>query len=294
MKDKVKVSLIQFAPQWFQPENNAQRMRDFAEKEAQKGAELIVFPETSNIGYITPLVAGEATSFAPGVSAVEFAAKYVKASEPIPGPTTELLGEVSSQYNVYIVAGMSQLHPVIPATIYNSAVLIGPSGVVGVHHKVNTALHEKDLFYPGTTLDVYRTDLGNIGMLVCYDGRFPENARVLALKGAEIICSVWAIPNLGKLINVHNLKYRAYTRAQENGCYFLACNRTGTEGDKVYMGHSAIAEPNGDIIAYADSDKEEVITAELYNEEVVKYRVSFTIFRDRRPDLYSLITAPPS
>lgn len=293
MRERVKVSLVQFAPVWLDREKNAERMKCFAQEVAEKGSELIVFPELSNIGYVNPVTIGQVPSFDSKTSAIEFAAKYIKASEPVPGPTTELLGEATSKYGVYIVVGISQLHPVIPATLYNSAVLIGPSGVIGIHHKMHIPLNERYYFFPGNTADVYRTDIGNIGMTVCYDGRFPELTRILSLKGAEIICAIWNTPGVEHMDPMSH-KYRAHVRAQENGNYFLACNRVGKEGDVSFLGHSAIAKPDGGIVAYSDSQEEEVITAELYNEEIIKFRALLGVFRDRRPELYSLITEPMS
>ena len=225
MKDKVKASLVQFAPVWLDRERNAEQMKRFAQAEAEKGSELIVFPELSNIGYITPVVIGQLPNFDSKTSAAEFAAKYIKASELVPGPTTETLGEVTKKYEVHIIVGISQLHPVIAATLYNSAVLIGPSGLIGTHHKMHIPANERYYFYPGNTADVYGTDLGNLGMLVCYDGRFPELSRVLALKGAEIICALSASPRVEHQYPEMD-KYRADCRAQENGVYFIACNRS--------------------------------------------------------------------
>ena len=132
-------------------------MKRFAQEEAEKGSELVVFPELSNSCYFTPVVIGQLPSYDSKTSAAEFAVNYVKASEPVPGPTTEILGEVTRKYGVYIVVGISQLHPVITGTLYNSAVLIGPSGVIGIHHKMHIPLNERYYFYPGNTADVYRT-----------------------------------------------------------------------------------------------------------------------------------------
>ncbi|MFC1912256.1 carbon-nitrogen hydrolase family protein [Chloroflexota bacterium] len=292
MKDKVKVSLVQFAPVWLDRHSSAKRMKRFAEEEAAKGSELIVFPELCNVGYITPVVVGEPPSFDSETTAAQFASKYIKASEPVPGPTTDVLEAVTRKYGVYIVVGISQIHPVVPATLLNSAVLVGPSGLVGIHHKMHIPADERSYFYPGNTVDVYRTDLGNLGMLVCYDGRFPEPSRILALKGAEIICALSASPRVEHQYPEMD-KYRADCRAQENGVYFIACNRSGKEGNTVYLGHSAIAKPGGGIIASSESENEEVITAELYNEEIIAFRSSFIgVFRDRRPEMYSLITEP--
>ena len=226
----------------------------------------------------------------------EFAATYVRSAETIPGPTTEALSVLTRRYGVYVVVGIAQKHPVVPATLYNSGALIGPQGVIGVHHKMHLPLLEKLYFYAGNETEVFKTELGNIGIEVCYDGRFPEISRILTLKGAEIICCIWAVPgSYGKLAPASDTLYhRAYVRAQENGVYFINSNRSGHQGDVSFTGHSAIAAPNGVLIAKSETDQEEVIRVVLKEDELINYRATLNIFRDRRPELYGLICAPLS
>ncbi|MDP6100533.1 MAG: carbon-nitrogen hydrolase family protein [Dehalococcoidia bacterium] len=297
MKEKVKVSLVQFAPEWLEREANTARMQAIAEEQAQKGAELVVFPELANLGYITPVWQGEPPSFGPGVSAIDFALKYIKGAEPIPGPTTQALESVAKRYRVHIIVGMAQRHPVISGMLYNSAALIGPQGVIGVHHKMHLPINEKHYFYPGSTAEVYPTELGNIGLMVCYDASFPELPRLLALKGAEILCSVHATPKgaVGKVLgDLEPHKHRAIVRAQENAAYYISCNRAGIEGATEWLGHSAMASPNGVVLAFSETEDEDVLTAELENDQILRYRATSPIFRDRRPDMYTPLLQPLS
>lgn len=295
MKAEVKVSAVQLAVERLQLEKNIERMKSFVEAEAKKGAELIVFPELANLGYIAPFMPGDSVD-PEDVNFTEIASKYALAAETIPGPTTEALLELTRKYNIYVVVGMAQRHPDVSPTLYNSAALLGPKGIIGVHHKMHLPLNEKHYFYPGSTSEVFTTDLGKIGLLVCYDCRFPEASRILALKGAEIICSVWNVSGgFGTVTpDMDSLKYRAYTRAQENGLFFVACNRSGTQGNAFFTGHSAIASPNGTIIASSTTKDEEVIRATLKEKELIDYRSSLSIFLDRRPELYGLVTKPLS
>ncbi|MFC2031926.1 carbon-nitrogen hydrolase family protein [Chloroflexota bacterium] len=291
MKEVVHVSVVQFAAEWLGLDKNIERMRSLAEAEAKEGAELIVFPELANLGYITPVLPGETCGFE-GMTYMEFASRYVRLAEPIPGPTTEALSEITRKYGVYIVVGLAQKHPVIPAgSLYNSAALIGPRGVVGVHHKMHIAYNEKHFFYSGNTSEVFNTDLGNIGMVICYDARFPEITRILTLKGAEIVCCPWAVPTQA---GPDSIKYRSYTRAQENAIFFISSNRTGQEGKYQYMGHSCIAAPTGAIIAASKTTDEEAIRAELKEVDLITSRSMMSIFRDRRPEMYGLLTKPLS
>lgn len=294
MRTNVKVSMVQFASEWLQTERNAARMKAFVEAEAKDGQDLIVFPELANTGYISPLEVEEQCGY-PGMNYAQFASAFMRAAETVPGPTTDALSDAARRYGVHVVVGMAQKHPVIPCSLYNSAVLIGPHGILGVHHKVHIPLNEKQFFYPGNTLDVFKTDLGTIGMQVCYDGRFPEITRVLALKGAEIICSPWCVPAIFTVPDAENsLKYRTYTRAQENGVFFVSCNRSGQEGKTIMLGRSVVSAPDGSFVAASQTSDEEVIRAELAEERLVRYRSKLSLFRDRRPELYDLICKPLS
>lgn len=301
MKKVVRVSAIQFASQWLDVEKNIEGMKSYVEAEAKEGAELIVFPELANIGYVTPALPGGTVSYE-GLSYTEFASRYVRAAETIPGSTTEALSGLTKKHGIYIVVGLAEKHPEIPYTVYNSAVLLGPLGIIGIHHKMHIPLSEKQFFYPGNTADVFKTELGNIGLQICYDARFPELTRILALKGAEIVCCLWGVFR-GRAVNgtdtklaleVNALKYRSYTRAQENGIYFISSNSAGHQGDIEFQGYSAIASPNGTIIASSETSDEDVIRAQLTDDELVNYRSTLTLFRDRRPEMYGLICKPLS
>ena len=221
MQDTVRVSLAQFAPVWLDPAANEERMATLAGEEGRGGADLVVFPELADVGYITGC--GTASGVDPA-----FSARYVAAGQPVPGPTTSRLAAVAAEHDLHIVVGLAQTHPRIPATLYNSSVLIGPEGMIGVHHKPHLPNHERHYFYPGATADVHPTALGSIGLAICYDLRFPEFARVLALKGAEILCVSWSGPGEG-VAELDHIEYRAFTRAQENGCFVLVCDRVGGE-----------------------------------------------------------------
>jgi predicted amidohydrolase len=289
-----QASLVQFASVWLDRDANVERMRSFVQSESEAGSKLIVFPEMANTGYITPAVVGDPVDF-DGLTNAEFATRFVQQAEKVPGPTTEALCELTGMYGVYVAVGLTQLHPVVPGTLYNSGVLLGPDGVVGIHHKMHIALNEKQYFYPGNTAQVFSTELGNIGVQVCYDARFPELSRILALKGAEIVCCLWCVPGIFTVPDVTNsLRYRTYTRAQENGVYFLSCNRSGWQGKTQFMGHSVVAAPDGSIIAASDTPDEDVVRVELTEQRFLAYRSTLSIFRDRRPELYGLLTEPLS
>ncbi|MDO8531215.1 MAG: carbon-nitrogen hydrolase family protein [Dehalococcoidia bacterium] len=288
MKAVVHASLVQFNPRWLDRERNADRMRAFAEDEAREGADLILFPELANIGYIPPRPRASGAT----AEEVDAAVQYVRAAETIPGPTTLALSDVAARFHTHIVVGIAERHPTIPGTLYNSAALIGPSGIVGVHRKVHLGRDEKQYFYAGNSAQVFDTDIGRLGLLICYDSRFPEIVRAQALKGAEIVCSVWANPRIGNSKGPHRLHMFSYVRALENANFFLSCGRVGEEGGVHFSGHSAAGSPGGELLAASDTEDEEVVRVTLQEKDLLKARTIFPYFRDRRPDVYGILVEP--
>lgn len=188
------------------------------------------------------------------------------------------------QFNLYIVVGFNERHN---ALLYNSAILIGPKGYIGKYRKLHLFMNEKDYFKPGDVgLPVFDIGLCKIGMLVCFDWIFPEVWRILALKGAEIIChpSNLILPGFAqKAVPIHALTNRVY---------IVTANRIGTEGDLTFTGLSTIADPKGEILVQASQAKEEVeikdIDITMARDKMITHRND--VFSDRRPGEYSLLT----
>ncbi|MYW90870.1 carbon-nitrogen hydrolase family protein [Amycolatopsis rubida] len=284
MKDEVRVSLVQFSSTVLDCPGNVKRMAEFVEREAaEHGAELVVFPELSTTGYIR------------SARDDAYAEHLYAASELVPGPTTEALGEAARRSGAHVVVGMSQRHPHIPEVLYNSAVLIDPSGdVTGVQHKVHPCRDEKEYYVPGDVISVFPTALGTLALNVCYDVRFPEMARVQTLAGAEIVVSLWASAVQPGKVPSDSIVSRCATRAMENAVFFLGCNRTGTDDEQRFYGRSAVAGPSGDVLARSDDDREDAVRAVLLGANLKAQRRYLTIFRDRRPELYGRVTEPLS
>jgi len=284
MKDEIQVALVQMATEWLSPEVNRKKILQYiASVSEESPTDLIVFPELATTGYVFG-------------RDVDFNERFIEAAEKIPGPTTEAIGIAAQKHQVHVVLGMAQLHPVIPATLYNAVVLIdSKSQLRGIHHKWHIPAEETHYFYPGNTTEVYETELGVIGMMVCYDSEMPELPRTFALKGAEIMVAVynWGWPKgtygPGRLARV------AAVRALENQVFFLACGKAGEEGPKSFYGNSTIAGPNGELM-YEDKPEhpngEKVIRATLKREDLIRIRGYNTPFRNRRPELYGALTKP--
>jgi predicted amidohydrolase len=281
MKERVNVSLVQFASAHLDRETNARRMAEFVVAEGRDhDADLVVFPELASTGYVD------------AHPDAAFAKALQEQSELIPGPTTDALGEAARAGGTHVIAGVSELHPTIPHVLLNAAVLVGPMGeLIGVQRKVHACLAEKNYYGEGDSIELFDTAIGKIGINVCYDARFPEVARVQALAGAEIIVSIWASAVQGGKVPVTSIQERTATRAMENALYFLGCNRSGDEGPRHFYGRSAVAAPSGELLAVSENDEEEVVRAELTAEALAAQRAYLTIFRDRRPDLYGAIVS---
>lgn len=267
----IKVAVAQMDPQLAQnAQNLARALALFGEATAQ-GAKLVVFPECAISGY----------GFA------DLASGYA-AAEPIPGPTTSAFAAACAAADAYAVVGL--LERADAGRIYNVAALIGPEGLVGVYRKAHLPLLGVDRFVtPGDTgFLVWETALGRVGMSICYDLRFPEALRTLALCGADIVALPTNWPDGSQ--NAPQLVTR--TRALENRVFLLACNRCGEERGFWFFGHSQISDPGGQVLAEAESG-EEIIYADI---EPAKAREKRLVLRpgefemdtvgDRRPELY--------
>ncbi|MCS6804485.1 MAG: nitrilase-related carbon-nitrogen hydrolase [Acidobacteriota bacterium] len=235
-------------------------------------AELIVLPELASSGYLF-LEQDEVNAIA----------------EPVPGPTTEFVQTLARRHGCHIVIGLAER---AGHHIYNSAVLIGPDGVVGTYRKVHLFYEEKNFFHPGDAgFPLFEIGEVKIGLLVCFDHLFPEAARTLAVQGAQVIChpSNLVLPEIGQLTT--------RVRAIENRVFWVLANRFGTEergGKKLsYTGCSQIIAPDGTVLATAPAQEAAVRIVEIDPAQAVCKRITplNDIFADRRPELYRL-TAP--
>ncbi|TAJ07690.1 MAG: acyltransferase [Nitrospirae bacterium] len=206
-------------------------------------------------------------------------------AEPIPdGPTTQRLLEIARRQRCHLVAGLPERHQ---GRCYNSALLAGPGGVVGVYRKTHLFFEETLFFAPGDTgFQVWDIGQAKVGVMLCFDWFYPESARALALKGAEILChpSNLVLPHCPDAM---------VTRCLENRLFSVTANRIGSEerGGKdrlTFIGSSEIVTPKGHILHRAARDQEELTVleidpAEARNKTLNRYN---DLLRDRRPKLY--------
>jgi predicted amidohydrolase len=169
-------------------------------------------------------------------------------------------------------------------SIFNTSYLIDATGeIAGTYRKVHLFSHyyEHRHFAAGTSAKVFSTSVGRIGMLICYDLRFPEIARRLALDGAEIICVSAQWPTA----RIENWSVLLRARANENQLFVVGCNGCGVEGKITWGGSSAIVSPLGRVIAHAGPG-EQVVSGAIEEREMTEFRKTIECFRDRVPAAY--------
>jgi predicted amidohydrolase len=264
----MKAGFYQFAPVFGRKDENLEKVLS-----ALKGADadLIVLPEFFATGY-------------------QFISKdeVAELSEPIPnGYTTQLLLKLSHQKNIYIVAGLPEREG---ARFFNSAVFTGPNGFIGAYRKTHLFHEEKLFFSPGDSgFKVWDTEIGHIGIKICFDWFFPESMRVLALMGADIVAhpANLVLPYCPTAMPV---------RCLENRIYAITANRIGEESRKEgqslrFIGQSLVASPEGKVLVRASENEEGLLIADI--EPGLARDKSLTplnnIFDDRKPEMYSTI-----
>ena len=205
-----------------------------------------------------------------------------KCAEPLSGGFMTALRETARDAGVHVVCGSYPERE--GEKIYNTAVLLGPDGrIIGKYRKIHLfPLMEENLHLtPGREIPVFETDLGKLGIMICYDIRFPELARALVLLGAEIIL----VPAEFPYPRLDHWKCLLQARAVENQCYVMAVNRVGTSGSTRFFGNSSLYDPWGERIAES-GDTEDVVSGDIDTAVIEEVRRRIPVFSDRRGDLY--------
>ena len=271
-------------------ERNLRKYERIIHDAGARGVQLLVFPEVSLQGYLRRVGEDDSTSIA------EQLRYYRETSEALDGPTIQLIHHLARQYNMHIQVGMAEREENSEA-IYNSAVLVGPRGVVGRFRKVHNPF-EWPVFSAGERFEVFETPFGAVGPLICYDLCYPEAIRTLALKGALVatVTTAWPMER-----DEHDDDYFGYTYdilsragAMANQIWFVQSNqvmRPPSVGSEHYWGHSRIIAPTGRVVAdigYAEGIA--VATVELLGEvervRTESYFGGLNLLADRRPETY--------
>ena len=217
--------------------------------------------------------------------------KWYATAEPEDGPTVSRMREVAREHGIVLIVPWYEEEQ--PGVYYNSACVIERDGtIVGKYRKthipqVGPCFWEKFYFKPGNLgYPVWETSAGRLGLIICYDRHFPEVARELGLKGAELVFNPSAtVESLSRYL--WELEQPAHAVA--NGFWIAASNRVGVEAplnQNKFYGSSYFCSPRGKIIAQASDSEDEVLVADLDLDEIREVRNTWQFFRDRRPETY--------
>lgn len=266
----MKVGYLQFKPEFGRPEQNIKRIEDLI---SDKDFDLLVLPELANSGYL-------------------FCDKneLLKCGEEIPnGDFCRSLLKICKGKDAFIVSGICEKSG---NRFYNSSVLVHPDGTINTYRKIHLFYDEKLWFASGNNkLEVFEIKTPSftikVGMMICFDWMFPETARTLALKGAQIIC------HPSNLVMPY-CQTAMFTRALENQVFTITANRIGKDenGNKdiSFTGQSVILDPKGNYLSRASEDREECVIVEIDERQALNKNLNphNNLFEDRRTDIYDL------
>jgi predicted amidohydrolase len=266
----MRVGFYQFCPVFGHVHLNREKV---VEKLSRVEADLLVLPELAFTGYHFR----------------ERAEIFPLAEDPADSPTIDSLAELCGRQNFFIVTGFAEKRG---KQLYNSAVLIGPDGLIHVYRKIQLFLNEKGIFQPGNIpLQVQEVKGVKIGMMICFDWIFPEISRILALQGADIIC------HPSNLV-LSYCQSAMLTRCLENSVFAITANRFGIEsrphGNLRFTGKSQIVSPTGILLYRARSQREELMILEI--DPILARDKKMTekndLITDRRPEMYTALCRP--
>ena len=223
--------------------------------------------------------------------------KCFQLAEPIPGPTTQLLSAAAKKHKITLVSSLFEKRT--GGLYHNTAVVFGPNGkILGTYRKMHIpddpGFNEKFYFTPGDTgFQPIDTPVGRLGILVCWDQWYPEAARLMALRGAQILIYPTAIGwARGEKKDVCQTQRNAWQTIQRshaiaNGLFVLSINRTGRENNLDFWGTSFVSNPMGNVVAEASTHRAEIVRASLQLSETTTTRQHWPFLRDRRVDAYT-------
>ena len=266
---QVSLLLAQTGPKVGNKERNLRQISEQAAKARKKNVDLLIFPELHLTGYT---MRDEVSHMA----------------EPIPGPSTRKVESVAKEHSVHIIFGMPE-ESEVKGVIHNTAVFVGPKGLIGRYRKIHLPTHsvfeERRYYRPGQEAPVFKTDVGTIGLNICYDLYFPELTRLQALQGAQLVVCISASPGLRRRF----FEGFCLSRAMENAVYLVYVNRVGIEEGLQFWGGSRVIAPNGSVLAQCKYDVEEFQICKVDLDEVSRARAFIPTIKDLEPGLFDLL-----
>ena len=267
MKERFDVALAQIDCKAGDKAGNLKKIEQATVRAQKQGAELLILPELSLTGYVVR-------------------DQIYELAEEIPGPSVKRIEAFAKKAGLHIIFGMPELSKNTQATLHNTAVLVGPKGLIGKYRKMYLPTHsifeEKRYFRPGYQPAVFDTDLGKIGLIVCYDIYFPEVVRLTRLEGAQLIVCISASPAVRRTF----FEVLTTARAIENTAFLAFVNLAGIEDGLQFWGGSRLLGPNGRIIVQAKHDEADFVTATIDYSDIRSIEAFIPVLKDLRPELF--------
>ena len=267
MKEKIKLALAQISSKRENKKENLQKIEELTIRAQEQASDLVIFPELSLTGYVVR-------------------DQIYELAETIPGPSTKKIEDIAKKTGMHIIFGMPELSEKTKATIFNTAVFVGPTGFIGKYRKrylpTHSVFEEKRYFRPGYQTAAFNTALGNIGLCICYDLFFPEVCRLTRLKGAQFIVAISASPSVRRSY----FEILTAARALENTAFLAYVNLVGIEDGLQFWGGSRLVSPTGDVLAKAKYDEEDFVTCEVDYSDIRPAETFIPTLRDLRPELF--------
>lgn len=300
---KFLAAAVQMAPVYHKPKETLCKIIEKIEEAASKGAQLIVFPELIQCAY--PILfqnpinvedpreyiaSGKGKSHYEGPDDI----RLWETAEEIPGYSSERLCEVAEKLGLYIVYGLNERASSTRADLYNTSLMVGPAGeILGRHRKICPVAGEQLIHMRGDVenIRVFPTELGILGMGICWEHLNALFLWALGSMGEEIHCALWtSAPGTQEVI-----EYSSRAHAMMHGTYVVAAcqvdppDPAAERQNKPFVGGSFIVNPRGKIIARSELFKEEIIYAEIDLSEITKAKSRFSAFgKDSRDDILEL------
>jgi predicted amidohydrolase len=272
-KRRFRAAAVQTLARLGDYDHNIALATGFVEDAVRQGAELVVFPECMDTGYLFD------------------SPEHCRAlAETIPdGPFVSALSRLAQKHGIYVASGVTEWDPA-KKKIFNTGVMFGRKGEVACHyHKQFLATHDQNWFAFGERgCPVVDTDLGRIGLLICFDGRIPEIFRAMAMQGAEVIV------DMANFFAMDQADMWGPARSYENGVWLVAATKAGYERSIYYPGGSMIVDPKGRVISKVPYDTHGMAVATIDPVEASEKSIYATNDKivDRRPETYGIMAVP--
>lgn len=260
----MKVAVAQIDCELGNSSANCSKILAFTRQASEQGCQVVVFPEMVDTGYEMSTIGKTASTWA------ELPLMEVK--------------RTAKENAMYLICGLSEKET---RGIFNSIAVINPDGeLIGKYRKTHLfpadPVDEDRYLAAGDTFEVVKIGDMEWGLSICFDLRFPEVARRLVQRGAEVlvVCSAWPVARQA------HWKALTLARAIENQCYVVGANRVGTDGTLTFCGSSCLIDPVGTPVASGSMDREEILVGEIASETVNNHRQTMPFLECGREDLY--------